>query len=232
MNPLILALDTDNLDTACSWIEATNESIKTYKAGIEFFLTFGEKGIERLRSAGEFDLFLDLKLHDIPNTVASATKAISHIKPKFLTVHASGGSEMIAAATTAAPSIDITAVTILTSLTAENVRAIGYSQPPLESAINLASLAVASGARAIVCSPLEVSSIRERIGREATIITPGVRPAGSSLGDQNRVMTPRDAIKAGSTYLVIGRPITSLYSEGLGAMSAKAREILDDATSA
>jgi len=232
MNPLILALDTDNLDTACSWIEATNDSIKTYKAGLEFFLTFGESGIAKLRSAGDFDLFLDLKLHDIPNTVASATKAISHIQPKFLTVHASGGSEMISAATAAAPSIDITAVTILTSLSAENVHAIGYSQPPLESAINLAALAVSAGARAIVCSPLEVSAIRERIGAEPAIITPGVRPAGSSLGDQNRVMTPRDAIAAGSTYLVIGRPITSLYGEGLDAMSAKAREILDDATSA
>jgi len=232
MNPLILALDTDNLDTACSWIEATNDSIKTYKAGLEFFLTFGESGIAKLRSAGDFELFLDLKLHDIPNTVASATKAISHIQPKFLTVHASGGSEMISAAAAAAPSIDITAVTILTSLSAENVHAIGYSQPPLESAINLAALAVSAGARAIVCSPLEVSAIRERIGAESAIITPGVRPAGSSLGDQNRVMTPRDAIAAGSTYLVIGRPITSLYGEGLDAMSAKAREILDDATSA
>ena len=232
MNPLILALDTDNLDTACSWIEATNDSIKTYKAGLEFFLTFGESGIAKLRSAGDFELFLDLKLHDIPNTVASATKAISHIQPKFLTVHASGGSEMISAAVAAAPSIDITAVTILTSLSAENVHAIGYSQPPLESAINLAALAVSAGARAIVCSPLEVSAIRERIGAESAIITPGVRPAGSSLGDQNRVMTPRDAIAAGSTYLVIGRPITSLYGEGLDAMSAKAREILDDATSA
>lgn len=232
MNPLILALDTDDLDTACSWIEATNDSIKTYKAGLEFFLTFGESGIAKLRSAGDFDLFLDLKLHDIPNTVASATKAISHIQPKFLTVHASGGSEMISAAVAAAPSIDITAVTILTSLSAENLHAIGYSQPPLESAINLAALAVSAGARAIVCSPLEVSAIRERIGAEPAIITPGVRPTGSSLGDQNRVMTPRDAIAAGSTYLVIGRPITSLYGEGLDAMSAKAREILDDATSA
>ena len=232
MNPLILALDTDNLDIACSWIEATNDSIKTYKAGLEFFLTFGESGIAKLRSAGDFELFLDLKLHDIPNTVASATKAVSHIQPKFLTVHASGGSEMISAAAAAAPSIDITAVTILTSLSAESVHAIGYSQPPLESAINLAALAVNAGARAIVCSPLEVSAIRERIGAEPAIITPGVRPAGSSLGDQNRVMTPRDAIAAGSTYLVIGRPITSLHGEGLDAISAKAREILDDATSA
>lgn len=232
MNPLILALDTDDLDIASSWIEATNESIKTYKAGLEFFLKFGENGISRLRSAGDFDLFLDLKLHDIPHTVASATKAVAHINPKFLTVHASGGSEMISAAATAAPWITMTAVTILTSLTEANLKAIGYSQPPLESSINLARTAVNAGAGAIVCSPLEVSAIREDIGREVTIITPGVRPLGSTLGDQNRVMTPRDAIKAGSTYLVIGRPITSLYNDGLKAMSAKAREILDDATSA
>ena len=232
MNPLILALDTDDLETACRWIEATNESIATYKAGLEFFLTFGESGIARLRSAGDFDLFLDLKLHDIPNTVAKATSAISHIHPKFLTVHASGGSAMIQAAVSAAPQISITAVTILTSLSTSDVKEIGYQNEPLEAAVNLADLAVRAGAEAIVCSPLEVAEIRSRVGSAPAIITPGVRPQGSATGDQNRVMTPREAMMAGSTYLVIGRPITSLYSEGLAAMSNKAREILDDATSA
>lgn len=232
MNPLILALDTDDLAVACSWIEATNDSIKTYKAGLEFFLKFGSDGISTLRSAGEFDLFLDLKLHDIPNTVAAATRSILDISPKFLTVHASGGKEMVKVAAEAAPTIDITAVTILTSLSAENVREIGYSKPPLESAVSLAGLAVNAGARAIVCSPFEVAAIRERVGANISIITPGVRPQGSALGDQNRVMTPRDAIAAGSTYLVIGRPITSLHAQGLLAMKSKAQEILDDTTSA
>lgn len=230
MNPLILALDTDNLDTACSWIEATNSAITTYKAGLEFFLSFGADGIAKLRSAGDFDLFLDLKLHDIPHTVAGATKAVSHINPKFLTVHASGGSTMISAAAEAAPAIDITAVTILTSLDESELKKIGFSYAPMESAVNLAELAVKSGAKAIVSSPLEVRAIRDRVGPDVTIITPGVRPAGSALGDQSRVMTPRDAIAAGSTYLVIGRPITSLHQDGPEAMRRRAQEILDEAT--
>ena len=95
MNPLILALDTDNLDTACRWIAATHDSISTYKVGLEFFLTFGRDGIEKLREEGDFDLFLDLKLHDIPNTVGAAVKSVASIAPKFLTVHASGGLEMV-----------------------------------------------------------------------------------------------------------------------------------------
>lgn len=232
MNPLILALDTDDLSVACSWIEATNDSIKTYKAGLEFFLKFGADGISALRNAGEFDLFLDLKLHDIPNTVASATRAISDISPRFLTVHASGGRAMIRSAAEAAPTIAITAVTILTSLSNEDVSEIGFAQPPLESAVSLATIAVDSGARAIVCSPFEVARIRDRVGDEISIITPGVRPQGSARGDQSRVMTPRDAIAAGSTYLVIGRPITSLHAQGLEAMRVRAREILDETTTA
>jgi orotidine-5'-phosphate decarboxylase len=232
MNPIILALDTNDLDVARSWIEATNGAIKTYKAGLEFFLTFGAEGIRKLNEAGDFDLFLDLKLHDIPNTVGSATKSIVDLAPKFLTVHASGGSEMIRAAATAAPEIEITAVTILTSLTQQEVSNIGFAQPPLQSAVKLAQLASGSGARAIVCSPLEVAAIREAIGATPAIITPGVRPIGSALGDQQRVMTPREAMLAGSTYLVIGRPITSLHSEGAEAMRKKALEILDEATSA
>jgi orotidine-5'-phosphate decarboxylase len=235
MNPIILALDTDNIDTACAWIEATNSAIATYKAGLEFFLNFGAEGISQLRSAGDFDLFLDLKLHDIPHTVSGATKAVAHINPKFLTVHASGGSEMIRQAVEVAPDIDITAVTILTSLDDEALSAIGYAQNSMVSAVNLAELAVKAGARAIVSSPLEVRAIRERVGNEVTIITPGVRPAGSAMGDQSRVLTPRDAIAAGSTYLVIGRPITSLYLDGsrsnVEAMRKRAEEICDEATS-
>jgi len=232
MNPLILALDTDNIDTACSWIEATNGSIKTYKAGLEFFLAFGEPGIAKLRSAGEFDLFLDLKLHDIPNTVAKAAHSISAIKPKFLTVHASGGPTMVKAAVDAVPDVAITAVTILTSLSETELHQIGYAESALVSAVNLAQISVEAGARAIVSSPLEVAAIRDRVGKGPSIITPGVRPAGSDVGDQTRVMTPRDAIAAGSTYLVIGRPITSLFKDGVAAMRDKAQEILDDATSA
>jgi orotidine-5'-phosphate decarboxylase len=227
-SPIILALDTPEIEIAQRWIAATNEVIKTYKAGLEFYLKHGAEGISRLREAGDFDLFLDLKLHDIPNTVASAAKSVSHINPRFLTVHASGGTDMVQAATQALPHVDITAVTILTSLSEAALQEIGFAKSALESAVQLAKISVAAGARAIVCSPLEVESIRAAIGPTPTIITPGVRPVGSALGDQARVMTPADAIAAGSTYLVIGRPITSLESSQ--TMLEKAREISDSIT--
>ena len=224
-SPIIVALDTPDIDTARSWIESTNEVVKIYKTGLEFFLKHGAIGISQLREAGDFELFLDLKLHDIPNTVASATKSVSGINPRFMTVHASGGRDMVSAAVTAAPHIDISAVTILTSLSESDISEIGFKDSALSSAVNLAKISVEAGARAIVCSPLEVASIREAVGPAPTIITPGVRPAGSALGDQARVMTPKDAIAAGSTLLVIGRPITSLASPEL--MLAAAKEITD-----
>jgi orotidine-5'-phosphate decarboxylase len=225
VSPIILALDTPDLDKARMWIESTNEVIRVYKTGLEFFLKHGEGGIARLRETGDFDLFLDLKLHDIPNTVASATRAVAQINPRFLTVHASGGKDMVRAAVDAAPHIDITAVTILTSLSETDLQEVGFAEDALQSAVSLAKLSVAAGARALVCSPLEVNAIRNAVGSGPIIITPGVRPVGADLGDQNRVMTPADAIKAGSTFLVIGRPITSLNSPNL--MLEKAREITD-----
>lgn len=225
ISPIILALDTPDIEIAGNWIHATNEVIKVYKVGLEFFLTHGSEGVSKLRERGDFDLFLDLKLHDIPNTVSSATKAVSAINPRFLTVHASGGADMVKAAVDAAPHIAITAVTILTSLSEKSLTEIGFEGDALSSAVQLAKLAVSAGARAIVTSPLEVAAIRAAIGSEVTIITPGVRPAGSDLGDQTRVMTPKQAIAAGSSHLVIGRPITSLGSAE--EMLDKAREITD-----
>jgi orotidine-5'-phosphate decarboxylase len=226
-SPIILALDTDSVEVAGQWIEATHESIDVYKVGLEFFLKFGASGLKRLYEFGDFQLFLDLKLHDIPNTVAGAVASISELAPRFLTVHASGGAEMISAAAKVNPDIEITAVTVLTSISAESLNQMGIASTPQELATHLAVNAVRSGARAIVCSPLEVTSIRAAVGAEPTIITPGVRPAGDALGDQSRVMTPQDAISAGSDFLVIGRPITSLASQSLQAMSDKARSILD-----
>ena len=152
-------------------------------------------------------------------------KTVSGINPRFLTVHASGGRDMIAAAAQAGPHIDITAVTVLTSLSEAGLKEVGFPLSALETATHMADLAIHAGAKAIVCSPLEVESIRQRVGSEPIIITPGVRPTGSALGDQTRVMTPADAIAAGSNYLVIGRPITSLPTSE--AMLAMAREITD-----
>jgi orotidine-5'-phosphate decarboxylase len=227
-SPIILAVDTPEIEIARRWIEATRDSVGLYKLGLEFYLTFGSEGVLAIKNEFEVDIFLDLKLHDIPNTVASAARAISSINPRFLTVHASGGSSMIKAAVDACPEIDITAVTILTSLSEEDLFQIGFSNPALESAVALAELSVRSGARAIVCSPLEITAIRNAVGSDTTIITPGVRPAGSSKDDdQVRTMTPEAAIAAGATYVVIGRPITGAWADGPAAMSTAARNIAE-----
>ncbi len=226
-SPIILALDTKDLDTAKSWIEATNGSINTYKFGLEFYLKFGALGLKELTDAGEFEIFLDLKLHDIPNTVAASISSVVELAPKFLTIHASGGGAMIKAASQAAPNISITAVTILTSLCDSDLLEIGFAQDAQNSALALAKLAVANGARSIVCSPFEASEIRRVVGREIEIITPGVRPAGADLGDQRRVMTPKEAIITGANYIVIGRPITDLAKVSLEKMRSGAAVILD-----
>ena len=226
-SPIILALDTDELDTAVNWIEATAGSVDVFKVGLEFFLKHGAAGLLELRNTRHFELFLDLKLHDIPNTVAGAVRSIRELQPRFLTVHASGGSAMIKAAAEAVPAISITAVTVLTSLDQAELSNMGIALPPLDFAVSLARNAVASGARAIVCSPMEVTAIRSAVGSEIEIITPGVRPADSELGDQSRVMTPRDAIIAGADYLVIGRPITSYYAQSPQAMRERSQQILE-----
>lgn len=226
-SPLILALDTSDLKTAHDWIESTRESIAIYKLGLEFFCTFGSKGVAEILSQHDVEIFLDLKLHDIPHTVAGATRTVSHLKPRFLTVHASGGAAMIASAVESAPNTDITAVTVLTSLSDEDVKDIGFTNNALHSAAQLAALAVDAGARAIVCSPFEIEAIRNSVGPKPIIITPGVRPADSKASDdQVRVMTPSQALTRGANFVVIGRPITSLWSQGALAMKEKAAQTL------
>ena len=224
--PIILAVDTPDLEIAKQWVAATQESVSIYKLGLEFFLSFGQEGIRAIQSETDAEIFLDLKLHDIPHTVEGAAKAIASLKPRFLTVHASGGREMVKAAVSALPETDVTAVTILTSLSEEDLFEIGYASPALESAVALATMSVKSGARAIVCSPLEIAAIRSAVGPEPYIITPGVRPLAEMGGDdQKRTMTPKDAISAGASYVVIGRPITKAWLEGANAMTLKAKTI-------
>jgi orotidine-5'-phosphate decarboxylase len=228
-SPIILAVDTREFDTARAWIAATREHVGVYKLGLEFFLTFGADGVNRIKNEFGVEIFLDLKLHDIPNTVASAASAIAAINPRFLTVHASGGHAMVKAAVDAVPHIDITAVTILTSLSEDDLFQIGFSQKAMESAVALADLAVRAGAKAIVSSPLEIVAIRSAVGDKPTIITPGVRPADSAgSDDQVRTMTPHQAIAAGANFVVIGRPITGAWSEGAAAMGARAQSILEE----
>ena len=230
LSPIILALDTDDLSTAKKWIEITEDAIDVYKVGLEFFLKYGSAGLQELREVREFALFLDLKLHDIPNTVSGAVSSVRDLKPKFLTVHAAGGFPIIKAAADRAPDISITAVTVLTSLDAHELRVMGVPLSPLEYAVSLAKNAVAAGARSIVCSPLEVAAIRSEVGVDIELITPGVRPSDAELGDQSRVMTPKEAINSGANYLVIGRPITSYFKSSESAMRDRALEIRESLT--
>jgi len=226
-SPIILAVDTSDFDTARAWIDATRESIDIYKLGLEFFLTFGSAGIESIARENGASIFLDLKLHDIPNTVKKSAGVVDHLHPRFLTVHASGGAAMISAAVSAVTSTSITAVTVLTSLADADLADLGYAKPALETAVSMARVATAAGATSIVCSPLEIEAIRAVIPQSVEIITPGVRPADEAGGDdQMRTMTPAQAMSAGANFLVIGRPITSRWSEGKAAMAARAAQLV------
>lgn len=226
-SPIILAVDTSDFDTARAWIDATRESIDIYKLGLEFFLTFGCAGIESIARESGASIFLDLKLHDIPNTVKKSAGVVDHLHPRFLTVHASGGAAMISAAVSAVTSTSITAVTVLTSLADADLFDLGYAKPALETAVSMARVATTAGAASIVCSPLEIEAIRGVIPQSVEIITPGVRPADEAGGDdQMRTMTPAQAMKAGANFLVIGRPITSRWSEGKAAMASRAAQLV------
>ena len=224
--PIVLAVDTPKLETAIAWVKATQDHISVYKLGLEFFLTFGSEGVKAIQGETDSDIFLDLKLHDIPHTVSGAAQAVAHLAPRFLTVHASGGRAMVKAAVDVLPNTKVTGVTILTSLSDADVAEIGFRSAALESAVDLAKVAVAAGAAAIVCSPLEITAVRQQIGTAPIIITPGVRPLDMvGTDDQQRTMTPKDAIAAGANLVVIGRPITQSWTQGAQAMKQRAQEI-------
>jgi orotidine-5'-phosphate decarboxylase len=208
--PVAVALDGPDLATITAWAGAAGPYVSTMKVGLETFLRDGDASVEAVRAAARGrDVFLDLKLHDIPNTVAGAARSVAHLKPAFLTVHATGGSAMIRAAVEELPDTRVTAVTVLTSMSEADLAAVGLLGPSLDAVRRLAALAVAAGARAIVCSPQEVAAVRAEVGDAAVLITPGVRPAGSASGDQARVATPEQALADGADLLVIGRPITA-----------------------
>lgn len=213
--PIAVALDAPDLATAVRWARSVAPHVSTLKIGLELFLRDGAEAVHAVRAAApEVAIFLDVKLHDIPATVAGACHSMAPLMPDFLTVHASGGVAMVRAAAQALPSTRVTAVTVLTSLAADEVSAIGWSGTPQEAVLRLARLAVAAGARALVCSPQEVAAVRIAVGPSVMLITPGVRPSGSDLGDQSRVATPRAALDAGADLLVIGRPITGAFDPG------------------
>jgi orotidine-5'-phosphate decarboxylase len=208
--PVAVALDAPDLATAVAWATAAGPHVRCLKVGLETYLRDGAGALAGVRAAAPgTELFLDLKLHDIPNTVAGAVRSVAGLAPDYLTVHAAGGAEMVRAAVAELPAGRVTAVTVLTSLSPADLDAVGLVGPPLEAARRLAALAVGAGATALVCSPREVAVVRAEVGPDIVLITPGVRPAGAATGDQVRVATPEQALADGADLLVIGRPVTA-----------------------
>jgi orotidine-5'-phosphate decarboxylase len=207
MTPIFVALDTPNLQHALALAEQVRSNAGGVKLGLEFFSANGPAGVAAILRLG-IPVFLDLKLHDIPNTVAKAVEALRPLEPAVLTVHAAGGQAMLEAAkAAAAPATKVVAVTVLTSLDGDDLQSIGIQGTPGEQVRRLASLAKDAGLDGIVCSGAEVDAAR-RVWPNGFFVVPGVRPAGVSAGDQKRVVTPREALESGASILVIGRPVT------------------------
>ena len=207
MKPVFVAIDTPDIHRAVALARQVRGIAGGVKLGLEFFCANGHQGVLRMAER-ELPIFLDLKLHDIPNTVAKAVEALAPLSPAILTVHAAGGREMLAAAKKAAPpSTKVVAVTVLTSLDQGDLRDIGVEASPADQVTRLAELAQESGVDGIVCSGAEVAHAKAA-WPEGFFVVPGVRPAGADVGDQKRVVTPREALDDGASVLVIGRPIT------------------------
>lgn len=208
-NRIIVALDTDSPEGALAAVSVLSGEVGLFKVGMELFPRGGPGLIDRIRSKGT-EVFLDLKFHDIPNTVAGAVKSAVAMGVKFATVHASGGRAMLAAAAEAAAGSGTTvlAVTVLTSLDDADLASVGFALPAAEAVERLAGMAVAAGIGGIVCSAKEAAAVRARVGKGVVLVTPGVRLPEDSAGDQKRVVTPFEAFRAGADYIVVGRPIT------------------------
>jgi orotidine-5'-phosphate decarboxylase len=208
---VIVALDYPDRAAAMALVERLQPGLCRLKVGKELFTRAGPRLVEELAARG-FDVFLDLKFHDIPNTVASACHAAADLGVWMLNVHALGGERMLLAAregcARAGHAPLLVAVTILTSMDAQDLAAVGLAGSPEENVLRLAALAQRCGLDGVVCSSRETAVLRERIGPDFTLVTPGIRPAGSQQDDQRRVMTPQQAISSGASYLVIGRPVT------------------------
>jgi orotidine-5'-phosphate decarboxylase len=220
---LIAALDTGDPARAASWAASVSPHCAMVKIGLELFCAAGPDVVRRF---GPGDVFLDLKLHDIPNTVRGAIRSLIPVGPSLLTLHASGGAAMIAAARDAVEEagsgIRLLAVTVLTSFDADILGSVGVSGPVGEQVVRLARLAVSAGAHGLVCSAHEIAALRDALGSAPLLVVPGIRPAGSAVGDQARVMTPRAAMAAGADYIVVGRPITGAEDPGAAAAAIAA----------
>lgn len=208
---VIVALDFPAVDPAMQFVDRVSPDLCKLKIGKELFTRAGPQLVEKLVKQG-FDVFLDLKFHDIPNTVAAACSVACDLGVWMVNVHALGGREMMLAAKEAIEKSShqprLIAVTILTSMNETALREVGLTKSPKEHVLELASLAHHASLDGVVCSAQEAQLLREHIGQDFLLVTPGIRPANAALGDQKRVMTPADAIAAGANYLVVGRPIT------------------------
>jgi orotidine-5'-phosphate decarboxylase len=209
---VIVALDFPQQQQALDLVERLDPSLCRLKVGKEMFTRLGPQFVEQLSSKC-YEVFLDLKFHDIPNTVAAACDAAADLGVWMMNLHASGGRRMMMAARERLEQRSqrplLVAVTILTSLGVEDIAEVGYQGEPAENVLRLAKLTSESGLDGVVCSPREASELRRQLGTEFLLVTPGVRPSSAAKDDQRRVMTPADAMAAGSSYLVIGRPITA-----------------------
>ena len=219
---LIVALDVSTAAAARKIVAAVGDSAHAYKVGMQLYTAEGPSIVRELVGSGR-RVFLDLKYHDIPNTIGAAVREAARLGVSMLTVHASGGGKMLRAAVEAAqkPGLLVLAVTVLTSLDDAELGKIGLRGGVLDQVLRLAALALSNGCKGIVASALEAAALREEFGHDFTIVTPGVRPAGSGPNDQARVVTPSEAISAGASHIVVGRPITEASDP-----AAEARAIL------
>ncbi len=226
-DPVIFcALDTADLKQAVQWAKAIGPVTGGLKVGMEFVNAFGPQGIEAVQNAcSDAALFIDLKFHDIPNTVAGAVRTLcSNFEPAYLNVHAAGGKTMMMAAREACGSgkTKLLAVTVLTSLSEDELAAVGYKEGLSERVVQMAKLTQEAGLDGVVCSSHEIELLRHECGKDFTLMVPGIRPAGADLQDQKRVMSPAEALAKGASHLVIGRPIT-----GADDPAQAAQDILD-----
>ncbi len=212
ISPVVIALDFKDKVSTLNLVNQLQPDLCRLKVGKELFVRCGPDLVKELIDKG-FDVFLDLKFHDIPNTVAAACQAAAELGVWMVNVHASGGRKMMQAAREAIADSShqplLIGVTVLTSLSREDIAEIGLDIEPQQQVLRLAKLAKDSGLDGVVCSPLEAALLKQQVAEDFCLVTPGVRPAGSDIGDQQRIMTPAKALQAGSDYLVIGRPITA-----------------------
>jgi orotidine-5'-phosphate decarboxylase len=223
-NPIFCAIDAPDLVRAQAMVRKVAGSVGGIKLGLEFFVANGPEGVAKVLPEGT-PVFLDLKLHDIPNTVAGAVRGAALLEPTLLTIHVAGGAAMLRAAVEAANRataagkrrMRLLGVTVLTSLDDGDLEALGQRGPVGDQVQRLAALTRESGLDGVVCSPHEAEALRKLLGPDFLLVVPGIRPAGAGTGDQKRVMTPRDAIAAGADYLVVGRPITEAQDPAAAA---------------